>query len=202
MIARRTFAIGLGSLLFGVPLRAVAQKKVPAKDREDSVQRVVKQLVLAVREGRDADALRFMDLEGQARFLFGDDGSKITDAMRNEFTTLFGRVFAAIAFPRVRENTKNLVAITYEPAEVSGDEARVRSTVVLDHPLKKQEMKLDYLLHKTAAGWRVFDLRVLGDSMITAIRDDQVRPMARDKGWDAVIAALRAKDAELASAKR
>jgi hypothetical protein len=34
---------------------------------------------------------------GQARFCFGDDTSNVTDAMRSELATLFGRVFAAIA---------------------------------------------------------------------------------------------------------
>jgi phospholipid transport system substrate-binding protein len=202
MVARRMFAIGLGSLLFGAPLRAIAQKKGPAKDKEDPAQRVVKQLVLAVREGRDADAIRLMDGEGQARFIFGDDASTVTEAMRNEFVPLFGRVFAAIAFPRVRENFKNLASINYEPAEGLDGDARVRSTVVLDHPLKKQEIKLECVLRKTAQGWRVLDVKVLGDSVMTAIRDDQIRPLVRDKGWDAVMSALRTKDAELAPAKR
>ncbi|MDF2695973.1 MAG: hypothetical protein K0S65_4356, partial [Labilithrix sp.] len=202
MIARRTFAVGLGSLLLGVPRRAVAQKKAPAKEKEELAQRAVKQLVQAVREGRDTDALRLMDLEGEARFFFGDDWSKVTNAMRQEFITLFGRVFAAIVFPRVRDNFKTLASITYEPAELRNDEARVKSTVVLDHPLKKQEIKVEYVIRQTASGWRVFDVKVLGDSMMTGLRDDQIRPMARDSGWDAVVTALRTKDAELASAKR
>ena len=40
-------------------------------------------------------------------------------------------------------------------------------------------------------------MAVLGDSMLTGIRDDQVRPLLKDGGWEAVINAMRAKNKEL-----
>jgi phospholipid transport system substrate-binding protein len=64
--------------------------------------------------------------------------------------------------------------------------------------MKKQELKLKYSLAKDKAGWKVVDVVVLGDSMLTGIRDDQVRPILEDGGWDALMKALREKDAELA----
>ena len=80
---------------------------------------------------------------------------------------------------------------------MTGEEAKVASTVVIDHPMKKQELKLKYVLAKDKAGWKVVDVAVLGDSMLTGIRDDQVRPLLKEGGWDALLKAMREKDKEL-----
>jgi phospholipid transport system substrate-binding protein len=43
------------------------------------------------------------------------------------------------------------------------------------------------------------DVAVLGDSMLTGIRDDQVRPLLKEGGWEALLKAMREKDKEFAS---
>lgn len=206
MIARRTFVVGLGlgSLLLAVPLSASAQKKDAAKDKDknreqsDQVERAVKQLVAAVREGRDDDARRLIDFESQGQFIFGQEWSKATFATRDEFVQRFGHLFGAIVFPKVRDNWKQLSSITYEPAEIAGTEAHLKSTVFIKQALKPQELKLDYALKKRGQ-WRVFDVSVLGNSMLTSVRDDMLRPILQARGWDGVMTELRAKEAALPS---
>ncbi|AKQ63451.1 hypothetical protein A176_000363 [Myxococcus hansupus] len=180
----------LATLAFAMPALA-------AKD--DAVAKPVKTVVQSVRYERDALALKHFGSEEQGKFLLGEDWAKGTDAQRKEFVTLFQDLFANIAFPRVRDNFKNLDSITYEPAQVQGNEATVASTVFIKHPLKTQEMKLKYRLVKEAAAWKVVDVTVLGSSMLQDIRDTQVKPLVAQGGWDLLLERMRT---ELAKVKK
>ncbi|HEX8699124.1 MAG TPA: ABC transporter substrate-binding protein [Myxococcaceae bacterium] len=164
----------------------------------EAVTKPVKTVVQSVRYSKDLAALKHFGGEQQAKFLLGDAWDKASEAQRKEFVQLFHNLFAKIAFPKVRDNFTNLAAINYEEPEVNGDEAKVGSTIVINHPMKKQELKLKYSLAKAKDGWKVVDVAVLGDSMLTGIRDDQVRPLLKEGGWDALIKAMREKDQELA----
>jgi len=182
-----------------VPLLAALVLSVPAfAAPNEAVAKPVKTVVQSVRYGKDLAALKHFGGEQQAKFLLGDAWDKATEPQRKEFVQLFHNLFAKIAFPKVRDNFKNLASITYEDPEVTGEEAKVGSTIVIDHPMKKQELKLKYSLAKDKTGWKVVDVVVLGDSMLTGIRDDQVRPILKDGGWEALMKAMREKDAELA----
>jgi phospholipid transport system substrate-binding protein len=167
----------------------------------EAVVKPVKTVVQSVRYNKDDIALKQLANEAQGRFLLGDAWSQGTEAQRKEFTRLFNSLFSQIAFPKVRENFKNLASITYEDPKVEGDTAKVSSTIVIDHPMKKQEMKLQYTVTKDGGAWKVVDVAVLGDSMLTGIRDDQIKPIMKDGGWDNLLKLMREKDAELAKAK-
>ena len=175
---------------FALALPALAAPNEP-------VAKPVKTVVQSVRYSKDDLALKHLANEEQGRFLLGDDWAKATDAQRKEFIQLFNSLFSKIAFPKVRENFKNLASITYEDPAVEGDKAKVKSTVVIEHPLKKQEMKLQYSVVKSQGGWKVLDVSVLGDSMLTGIRDDQVRPIMNQGGWNKLLELMRTKEAEL-----
>jgi phospholipid transport system substrate-binding protein len=191
----------MNARLRSVPLLAALVLAMPALAApNEAVSKPVKTVVQSVRYGKDLAALKHFGGEQQAKFLVGEDWEKATEAQRKEFVQLFHNLFAKIAFPKVRENFKNLASITYEDPEVTGEEAKVASTVVIDHPMKKQELKLKYALAKDKGGWKVVDVAVLGDSMLTGIRDDQVRPLLKEGGWDALLKAMREKDQELAKA--
>jgi phospholipid transport system substrate-binding protein len=167
----------------------------------EAVVKPVKTVVQSVRYSKDDLALKQLANEAQGRFLLGEAWDQGTDAQRKEFTKLFNSLFSQIAFPKVRENFKNLASITYEDPRVEGDKAKVSSTIIIDHPLKKQEMKLQYSVAKDNGTWKVVDVSVLGDSMLTGIRDDQIRPIMKEGGWDNLLKLMREKDAELAKAK-
>ncbi|RKH01103.1 ABC transporter substrate-binding protein [Corallococcus carmarthensis] len=184
----------LVALTFAVPALA-------APKASEAITKPVKTVVQSVRYEKDLKALENLGSDQQGLFLLGDEWTKGTDAQRKEFTQLFQSLFAKIAFPKVRENFKNLDSITYDEPQVTGDKALVGSTIFINHPLKKQEMKLKYAVEKVGAGWKVVDVSVLGDSMLTGIRDDQVRPLFKEGGWDGLLGAMRAKNNELGSVK-
>ncbi|OJH42474.1 MlaC/ttg2D family ABC transporter substrate-binding protein [Cystobacter ferrugineus] len=179
----------LASLVLCMPALAAAPNEAVAKP--------VKTVVQSVRLSKDDLALKQLADEEMGRFLLGDDWAKATEAQRKEFTKLFHSLFAKIAFPKVRENFKNLQSITYDPPTVEGDKGNVSSLVIINHPMKKQEMKLKYAVVKDGSAWKVLDVFVLGDSMLTGIRDDQVRPIFQQGGWDHLLDMMRKKEAEL-----
>jgi len=163
----------------------------------DDATKPVKTVITLIRNGNDGQVFKYVDMNGVSRYLLGDYYGKATKEQLTEFNSLFQTVFAKMAFPRIRENFKDVSAITYETPEVEGSRAKVGSTIFIKHPLKTQEMKLKYTLVKTASGWKLTDVAVLGDSMMESIRDDQVRPLLAAGGMEKLLEALRAKKKEL-----
>ena len=164
------------------------------------VEKPVKLLIGAVRYGKDSLALTGLDGDAQGRVLLGDEWAKATPKERSEFTRLFQELFAAMAFPKLRADLVHLDTTLYQPPQVTGDHAELDSTLVILHPLAKQEIKVRYDLHKQKGAWKVVDVSVLGTgdpSMLTGIRDQQVRPIFKDGGWDKLLSLMRARLAQV-----
>lgn len=164
---------------------------------KDEVSKPLKTIVNSVRYGKDNAALKLFASEEQGKLLVADSWAKGTDAQRKEFQELFMTLFGKIAFPKIRKNFENLDTVLYEEPTITGDTASIASTILINHPLKKQELKVKYQVVKQAGAWKVVDVAVLGDSMLTGIRDDQVQPILKESGWDGLLKAMREKAAEL-----
>ncbi len=164
---------------------------------KEDVSKPLKVIVNSVRYGKDLAALKLFAGEEQGKFLLGDDWAKGTDAQRKEFVEQFHLLFGKIAFPKIRKNFENLDSVTYEEPTLTGDKASIGSTILINHPMKKQELKVKYEVVKQAGGYKVIDVAVLGDSMLTGIRDDQIRPILKDGGWPNLLKLMKDKNAEL-----
>jgi phospholipid transport system substrate-binding protein len=164
---------------------------------KDELSKPLKTIVNSIRYGKDLAALKSFAGEDQGKFLVAESWSKGTDAQRKEFQDLFFQLFAKIAFPKIRKNFENLDTVLYEEPTVTGETAQLASTILINHPLKKQELKVKYQLVKQGKEWKVVDVAVLGDSMLTGIRDDQIQPILKEGGWDALLKAMRDKAQEL-----
>ena len=164
---------------------------------KDELSKPLKTIVNSVRYGKDNAALKLFASDEQGKLMVADAWSKGTDAQRKEFQDLFLTLFGKIAFPKIRKNFENLDTVLYEEPTVEGDKANIASTILINHPLKKQELKVKYQLVKQGSAWKVVDVAVLGDSMLIGIRDDQVQPLLKEGGWDALLKAMRDKAAEL-----
>lgn len=171
---------------------------LPAFAAHDEVVKPLKVVVNSVRYGKDVAALKYFDKEEQAKALLGDAYAKASPAERAEFEQLFETLFAKMAFPKVRDNFKNLQAINYDEPQVNGKTATVGSTILILHPLKHEELKVKYSLAKESDGWKVIDAEVLGDSMITDAKE-QVQSLLHDGGMKGLLDAMRAKAKELES---
>ncbi len=164
---------------------------------KDEVSKPLKTVVNSVRFSKDLAALKLFAGDEQGKYLVGDEWAKGTDAQRKEFIDQFLQLFGKIAFPKIRKNFENLDSVLYDEPTVNGDRAEIPSTILINHPLKKQELKLKYSLAKQGGAWKVIDVSVLGDSMLQGIRDDQVQPILKEGGWEKLLTLMKAKNAEL-----
>ena len=166
-------------------------------DVATEMQGVIKKLIGAVRYSRDASALATMAGEAQAEFLCGASWATATDAQKKEFVELFHKMFAAIAFPNIRKNFEKLETILYNPPAVRGDKATLGSTIVILHPMKKQEIVATYDMVKQGGVWKVVDVTVKGDkSMLTNIRDEQVQKILASGGFEKLLDLMRKRVAK------
>lgn len=171
---------------------------------DPALEKPVTKLVKAVQVEEDELAIKVLDGETEGALLLGEAWTKATDAQRKEFVSLFHQLFAAVAFPKLRENFKYLSTTTFEPSKADGDKAELKGTLVIDHPVKKQELKLKFDLKKGAKGWNVVDVTVLGTgspSMLSGIREDQVEPLLEKGGLDKLLETMRDRLAKLKSKK-
>ena len=178
---------------------ALALAAVPAFAAHEDVVKPLKRVVGSVRYGKDKQALKYFDVDAQSKALLGPAWDKATPAQKKEFEQLFPVIFAKEAFPKVRKDFEHLESILYEAPKLEGNHATVGSTVLILHPLKKQEIKLQYALLKEKDGWKVVDVTVLGDSMLKGVRENQIVPLLQDGGMDGLLKAMREKVQELSS---
>jgi phospholipid transport system substrate-binding protein len=161
---------------------------------ESDVEKPVSVLVKSVRYTQDAKALKQLDTESEGKILLGDDWAKGTAAQRTEFQSLFQTLFAGLAFPKLRDNLQNLGTTLFDKPEVSGETAKLTSTLVIDHPLKKQEIRARFDM-RNKGGWKVVDVTILGvgkeESMLTGIRNEQIIPIMAQGGWAHLLDAMR-----------
>ncbi len=166
---------------------------------DDYISKPIKTVVNSVRYGKDLLALKAFAGEEQGKLLLGDDWAKGTEAQRKEFLSLFHTLFAKIAFPKIRKNFENLDTVLYDEPVITDDRAEISSTILINHPLKKQELKAKYKLVKEKSGYKVVDVSVLGDSMLKGIRDDQIIPIMKEGGWENLLKLMREKAKEVES---
>ncbi|MEM5330255.1 ABC transporter substrate-binding protein [Paraburkholderia sp. JHI2823] len=109
-----------------------------------------------------------------------------------QFKTLLIRTYSG-ALAQVRDQQ-----IQYKPFRANPDDTDVvvRSTVLNNG----QPIELDYRLYKTAQGWRVYDINVLGAWLIQAYQQ-QFQEKIQQGGVDGLIQFLTQRNQQLASGK-
>ena len=107
-------------------------------------------------------------------------------ALTEEFKTLLVRTYSN-ALSLYRDQV-----IDFKPLRMKPDDTEV--TVKSDIKQKgAQPVTLDYDMEKTPSGWKVFDVKVSGVSLITNYRED-FAAQARESGIDGLIKVLVSKN--------
>ena len=162
-----------------------ARPAAPAAPKADAkaLSKPIKRVIGAIRYGKDAIALKQFDGASQSRFLLGAQAAKFSAEQKAQFIRDFHKLFAALAFPRVKGDFQKLETILYGNPRVSGKTAKIGATIVILHPAKKQEIKTTFDLALVGANWQIVDVTVKGDkSMLTNIRDEQIQPLLKEGG--------------------
>jgi len=112
----------------------------------------------------------------------------------DEFKTLLVRTYSTALV-----NYKGQ-PINYKPlrAKPDDDEVTVKSDVKPSGG--GQPVDIDYEMEKTAAGWKIYDVKVGGVSLVTTYRDTFASEI-RERGIDGLIKSLAAKNREPLSSK-
>lgn len=189
-------------VLMSALLAALIAVALPAAAGDADVEKPIKSFIGAVRYGKDDIAKKLIDGDAQGRALLAASWDSGTPAQKKEFADLFVDVFSGTAFPKLRDNFQKIETIVYAKPVVDKDHAEIDSTLVILHPMKKQEIKVRYSLSKGKGGYRLVDVTFAGDkSVLTNIRDDQIAPLFNEGGWQKVLDMLREKAKELRAGK-
>jgi len=107
-------------------------------------------------------------------------------ALTLEFKTLLVRTYST-ALSAYRDQ-----GIEYKPLRAAPDAAEVTVRSEVRQP-GGQRMTIDYEMEKTAAGWKVYDIKVAGVSLVTTYRGT-FATLVRDSGIEGLIKSLSDKN--------
>jgi phospholipid transport system substrate-binding protein len=130
------------------------------------------------------------DFEEMAKRALGRHWDARTPAERDEFVRLFTDLLRRSYYNKIERATFD--KIMFRDERLQGDDALVRTTVVLPHG---EEMGLDYqLIHGAGDRWRVYDLRIEGVSLIANYRS-QFSRIIRTSSYESLVARLKSNQA-------
>jgi len=113
--------------------------------------------------------------------------------LQEEFKTLLIRTYSG-ALSQVKDQTLSVKPLRAESADT---EVIVRTEVLG----RGDPIQLDYRMEKTAAGWKIYDLNVLGVWLVETYRTQFAQEISA-KGVDGLIASLAQRNKSNASEKK
>lgn len=107
--------------------------------------------------------------------------------LTNEFRTLLVRTYST-AISSYREQK-----IDYKPLRAKADDTEVTVKAEVRQPGSTQPVSIDYEMEKTSNGWKVYDVKVGGVSLVTTYRETFAAEV-KDRGVDGLIKSLAEKN--------
>jgi phospholipid transport system substrate-binding protein len=144
----------------------------------------------------DQKILPYSNFQKTTQLAMGRNWPKATPQQQaiiiQEFKTLLIRIYAG-ALSQVKDQK-----IQYKPFRGAADDTDVViRTVVLG---RGEPVQLDYRVEKTANGWKVYDINILGAWLVESYRN-QFNDQISKGGVDGLIAFLQQRNNSLANAK-
>jgi len=144
----------------------------------------------------DKKIVPYTDMRRTTEMAMGPNWKKASPEQQTqlvaEFKTLLIRTYSG-ALSQLRDQT-----VQFKPLRASPDDQEVVvRTVVLGHG---DPVPLDYRMEKTPAGWKVYDMNIMGVWLIEAYRN-QFANQINQNGIDGLVKFLQDRNKQLASAK-
>lgn len=144
----------------------------------------------------DQKILPYSDFQKTTRLSMGRNWAKATPQQQaqitQEFKTLLVRIYGG-ALAQVKDQK-----VQYKPFRAAADETDVVvKTVVVG---KGEPIQLDYRLEKTAGGWKVYDINILGAWLVESYRN-QFNDQISKGGIDGLIKFLQDRNTALSTNK-
>ena len=179
---------------------AVAQAQELAADA--LVKGITEEVLTTLRQGREQGGTRRVADLVESKVLPHFDFARMTQlalavnwrraspdqqkALTQEFKTLLVRTYST-ALSSYRDQSVEFKPLRARPEET---EVTVRTEI---KQKAGQPIPIDYEMEKTPAGWKVFDVKVAGVSLITTYKDDFASQI-RESGVDGLIKTLANKN--------
>ena len=145
----------------------------------------------------DAKVLPHFDFEHMARLAMGKNWRQASAAQRkmltSEFRALLVRTYTT-AFTQYRNQT-----VEYRPLRLAPDDTDVTVKSLIKQP-SGQPIPVDYGMEKTDGGWKVYNVKIEGVSLIENYRNTFNTEVQRN-GVDGLIKSLAEKNKTLAQAE-
>ena len=141
------------------------------------------------------DLMPLLDVDYAARLVLGRAGRGLSKEKIDEFAICMSELLVS-RYSRglLYFGSETKLMVLPQRGELNEKITRVRTRVTLPNG---GEAPVDYAFHKTAEGWKAFDVIVEGISYVTTYRN-QIMPDVQANGIDSVIARLDSGDLELA----
>jgi phospholipid transport system substrate-binding protein len=141
------------------------------------------------------DLMPLLDVSYAARLVLGRAGRGLSQEKIDEFADCMSNLLVnRYSDGLLYFGSEASLRVLPQRGELNEKLTRVRTRVILPNG---GEAPVDYAFHKTADGWKAFDVIVEGISYITTYRN-QIMPEVQANGIDSVIARLRSGQLELA----
>ena len=133
------------------------------------------------------DLLPLLDVEYASRLILGRAARGLDEAKIAEFANcMSNQLIGRYAKGLLEFSSKIKLQVLPQRGDLDEKITRVRSRVTLP---SGGEAPVDYVFHKTAQGWKAFDLVIEGISYVTTYRN-QIMPEVQANGIDSVIERL------------
>ncbi|MBC8729147.1 phospholipid-binding protein MlaC [Paraburkholderia sp. UCT2] len=208
---KKFFLIPLFAALFSFISAGASAQTVDTSAPDGLIKTVTQQVMDAIRGDKSIQQgditritalvnekiLPYTDFRRTTQLAMGRNWRTATPEQQNQvveqFKMLLIRTYAG-ALAQVRDQQ-----IQYKPFRMNPDDTdTVVRSVVMNNG---QPIELDYRLYKTAQGWRVYDINVLGAWLIQAYQQ-QFNEQIQQKGVDGLIQFLTQRNQQLAAGKQ
>lgn len=139
--------------------------------------------------------LPMLDQDYAGRLVLGRHARGREEAKVEEFATALSSLLIERYAEQLLEfKSRDQMEILPLKGEVDEEQTRVQTRVKL---LSGQSVPVDYIMHKTEAGWQVFDVVVEGVSYVVTFRT-QFNEEIRQYGFEKVLERIRTGEIEIA----
>jgi phospholipid transport system substrate-binding protein len=142
-------------------------------------------------------ARAIFDFGEMARRSLARHWEKRTPAEQEEFVRIFTALIERTYISRVDQNDV-ASRMTYRRETIEADHAVVQTTVSLD---SGRELALDYRMHNPGDYWRIYDLSIEGNSMVSSYRA-QFSRIIRASSYETLVARIKANQAQAEYSER
>ena len=132
----------------------------------------------------------FLDYAELAKRSLGRHWAACTDAERTEFVDILQQLIERNYTKQLRSNLG--YKISYESEKIEGDDAQVKTVIVVKKNRRKTEITIDYKLRKAKNRWMVYDVITDDVSIVRNYRSQFNRIIRRDS-YEVLVKKMRSK---------